>query len=88
MIEQRSAGPNRSLFGAVIRVPSAFRLECSISRVIPAYTFVPGAGRNDARKQRELASSSQDEHCVAIAEEAVTAANRFTISFTNQLDSD
>src|SRR5271157_4120661 len=84
----RGTGPNRSLFAAVARAPHASRMGWSVRRVIPAYTFVAGEGRRDAHKQRDPASSSHNQHCVAIAEEAVTAANCLEISLTDQLDSD
>src|SRR5208337_877796 len=89
MIEQRSTGPGAWDPIAACSGPSpAFLPEWFVRRVIPGYALVASAGRNDARKQRDPASSSHNQHCVAIAEEAVTAANCLEISFTDQLDSD
>src|SRR5271165_6220715 len=88
MIEQRSTGPGAWDPIAACSGPSpAFLPEWFVRRVIPGYALVASAGRNDARKQRDPASSSQNQHCVAIAEEAVTAANCLEISLTDQLDS-
>ena len=76
-------------FAAIVRDPHASRLEVvrssSHSRI--HLRRVARVGMMHASNV-SLASSSQNQHCVAIAEEAVTTANCLEISLANQLDSD
>lgn len=70
------------------RDPLASRLCSSLRRVIPGYASVAIAARDDARKQRGRRFPSQDQHCITVAKEAITAANCLEVRLTDNLDSD